>query len=69
MPAYVHLAGGARRGPSHLLKVDNRPHNLPEVRLQLGKLYLEDGQPEKGRISVEKAAAMQPHRRGSRPYR
>jgi Flp pilus assembly protein TadD len=57
----VHLLLDERdKARAHLLEVDNRPHNLFEVRLQLGKLYLEDGQPEKGRIYLEKAAAMQP---------
>ena len=57
----VHLLLDERdKARAHLLEVDNRPHNLFEVRLQLGKLYLEDGQPEKSRIYLEKAAAMQP---------
>ncbi|MGB5420696.1 MAG: tetratricopeptide repeat protein [Desulfobacterales bacterium] len=57
----VHLLLDERdKARAHLLEIDNRPHNLLEVRLQLGKLYLEDGQPEKGRIYLEKAAAMQP---------
>lgn len=57
----VHLLLDERdKARAHLLEVDNRPHNLFEVRLQLGKLYLEDGQPEKGRIYLEKAAVMQP---------
>jgi Flp pilus assembly protein TadD len=57
----IHLLLDERdKARAHLLEVDNRPHNLFEVRLQLGKLYLEDGQAEKGRIYLEKAAAMQP---------
>lgn len=57
----VHLLLDERdKARAHLLEVDNRPHNLFEVRLQLGKLYLEDGQPEKGRFYLEKAVAMQP---------
>jgi Flp pilus assembly protein TadD len=57
----VHLLLDERdKARAHLLEVDNRPHNLFEVRLQLGKLYLEDNQPEKGLIYLEKAAAMQP---------
>ncbi len=57
----VHLLLDERdKARAHLLEVDNRPHNLFEVRLQLGKIYLEDDQPEKGLIYLEKAAAMQP---------
>ena len=57
----VHLLLDERdKARAHLLEVDNRPHNLFEVRLQLGKLYLEDDQPKKGLIYLEKAAAMQP---------
>jgi Flp pilus assembly protein TadD len=57
----VHLLLDERdKARAHLLEVDNRPHNLFEVRLQLGKLYLDDDQPEKGLIYLEKAAAMQP---------
>lgn len=57
----VHLLLDERdKARAHLLEVDNRPHNLFEVRLQLGKLYLEDDQPEIGLIYLEKAAAMQP---------
>lgn len=57
----VHLLLDERdKARAHLLDVDNRPHNLFEVEFQLGKLYLEDYQPEKGLIYLEKAAAMQP---------
>ena len=57
----VHLLLDERdKARAHLLEVDNRPHNLFEVRLQLGKIYLEDDQPEEGLIYLEKAAAMQP---------
>jgi len=57
----VHLLLDERdKARAHLLEVDNRPHNLFEVRLQLGKLYLEDDQPGKGLLYLEKAAAMQP---------
>ncbi len=57
----VHLLLDERdKARAHLLEVDNRPHNLFEVRLQLGKLYLEDDQPEKGLIYLETAADMQP---------
>lgn len=45
---------------THLLEADNRPHTLFEVKLQLGRISLEDGDPEKGRYYLESAAAMQP---------
>ncbi len=57
----VHLLLDERdQARAHLLEVDNRPHNLFEVRLQLGKLYLEDDQPDLARIYLENAAAMRP---------
>ncbi|MFZ0240626.1 MAG: tetratricopeptide repeat protein [Desulfobacterales bacterium] len=57
----VHLLLDERdKARAHLLEVDNRPHNLFEVRLQLGKIYLEDGQPDLARIYLENAAAMWP---------
>ncbi|MFZ0132514.1 MAG: tetratricopeptide repeat protein [Desulfobacterales bacterium] len=57
----VHLLLDERdKARAHLLEVDNRPHNLFEVRLQLGKLYLEDGQPGLARVYLENAAATWP---------
>ena len=59
--ALVHLILGEREEAArHLLKADQGPHNLPEVALQLGKLYLEDNDLEKSRRYLETAENLEP---------
>ena len=59
--ALVHLILGERdKAASHLFKADQGPHNLPEVALQLGKLYLEDNDLDKSRSYLETAENLDP---------
>ena len=59
--ALVHLLRGERdEATTHLIEADKSPHRLHEVALQLAKLYLEDGDLDKCRAYLEKAAVWQP---------
>ena len=59
--ALVHLILGEREeAKRHLHKADQGAHNLPEVALQLGKLYLEDNDLEKSRSYLEAAENLEP---------
>jgi tetratricopeptide (TPR) repeat protein len=58
----VHLLLGEReRAREHLLEAEKRSQSLFEVKLQLGKLFLEDGRLAEGRSYLEAAADLQPH--------
>jgi Flp pilus assembly protein TadD len=60
--ALVHLILGEREEAAcHLREADQGPHNLPEVALQLGKLYLEDNELDKSRRYLETAENLDPH--------